>query len=66
MLYVFEGPRNSGKTYLSNLMSDHFGMPRYQFSFADYFSILDIKSQNSKEAHAFSLGKELMIMQIAG
>lgn len=53
MLYVFEGPRNSGKTFLSNYISERFDIQRYQFAFADYFAKLNMESQNSKEAHAF-------------
>jgi hypothetical protein len=64
MVYVFEGPRNSGKTFLSNFIAEKFDMPRYQFAFADYFSRLNLESQNSREAHAFAMGKELMLMQL--
>ena len=64
MLYVFEGPRNSGKTFLSNFISEEFKIQRFQFLFAQFFKDLKIPSQ-SKEAHAFALGKELMIMQIS-
>jgi hypothetical protein len=65
MVYVFEGPRNSGKTFLSKYISEKFKIPRYQFAFAEYFKRLNIASQNSREAHAFALGKELMLMQMA-
>lgn len=64
MIYVFEGPRNSGKTFLSNYISTKFYIKRFQFAFADFFRVLGLKSQNSKEAHAFAMGKELMIMQL--
>jgi hypothetical protein len=64
MIYVFEGPRNSGKTFLSNYISTKFHIKRFQFAFADFFRVLGLQSQNSKEAHAFSMGKELMIMQL--
>jgi thymidylate kinase len=64
MLYVFEGPRNSGKTHFSKMVSDRFKIQRFQFSFAEYFKRLGMQSQNSKEAHSFALGKELMIMQL--
>jgi hypothetical protein len=63
MLYVFEGPRNSGKTFLSNHISEKFKIQRFQFLFAQFFKDLNLSS-GSKEAHAFALGKELMIMQI--
>ena len=65
MVYVFEGPRNSGKTFLSEHVSESFHIPRFQFKFANLFSDLNLKSENSKEAHAFSLGKEFMLMQLA-
>lgn len=64
MIYVFEGPRNSGKTFLSNYISDKFYIKRFQFAFAEYFRRLSLSSQNSREAHAFAMGKELMIMQL--
>jgi len=65
MVYVFEGPRNSGKTFLSGFVSDSFNIPRFQFKFANFFKDLNLKSVDSKEAHAFSLGKEFMLMQLA-
>ena len=65
MVYVFEGPRNSGKTFLSEYISGSFHIPRFQFKFANFFSDLNLKSENSREAHAFSLGKEFMLMQLA-
>lgn len=63
MLYVFEGPRNSGKTFLSNYISERFKIQRFQFLFAQFFKSLSLSS-GSKDAHSFALGKELMIMQI--
>jgi hypothetical protein len=65
MVYVFEGPRNSGKTFLSSHISESYNIPRFQFKFADFFADLNLKSEDSKEAHAFSLGKEFMLMQLA-
>jgi hypothetical protein len=65
MIYVFEGVRNSGKTYLSNHISDEFGIERFQFNFGSYFNLLDLESKNNREAHSFSMGKELMLMQLA-
>ena len=65
MVYVFEGPRNSGKTFLSEYISGSFRIPRFQFQFANFFRDLNLKSEDSKEAHAFSLGKEFMLMQLA-
>jgi len=65
MIYVFEGPRNSGKTYLSKEMESKLNLPRFQFDFGNYFNLLELKSKDNREAHSFSMGKELMIMQIA-
>jgi hypothetical protein len=64
MIYVFEGPRNSGKTFLSKYISTKFYIERFQFAFVDFFRVLGLQSQNNKESHAFSMGKELMIMQL--
>lgn len=64
MLYVFEGARNSGKTHLSKKISEKCGIPRYQFDFADGFNILNNSINKDSNAHSFSMGKELMIMQI--
>jgi hypothetical protein len=64
MVYVFEGIRNSGKTYLSNHISDEFEMERFQFNFGPYFNLLDLESKDNREAHSFSMGKELMLMQL--
>jgi len=65
MIYVFEGPRNSGKTYLSKAMESKLNLPRFQFDFGAYFNLLELESKDNREAHSFSMGKELMIMQIA-
>jgi len=65
MVYVFEGARNSGKTYLSKHISDKFRISRFQFDFGNHFNLLDLKSKDNKEAHSFSMGKELMLMQLS-
>ena len=65
MLYVFEGARNSGKTYLSTEISHIMGLPRFQFDFGKYFNLLGLESKDNREAHSFSMGKEMMLMQIA-
>jgi hypothetical protein len=65
MIYVFEGVRNSGKTYLSNHIADEFGIERFQFNFGSYFNLLDLESKDNREAHSFSMGKELMLMQLS-
>jgi len=63
MVYVFEGPRNSGKTFLSKIISSSFGIPRFQFDFSGSFKMLNLDSK-SREAHSFAMGKELMLMQL--
>jgi hypothetical protein len=66
MIYVFEGPRNSGKTYLSQKISENIDdLSRFQFDFVNYFDLLRLTSKDNTEAHSFAMGKELMIMQIA-
>jgi hypothetical protein len=65
MIYVFEGSRNSGKTFLSDHISKTFSLPKYKFDFVNYFNDLKLNSHNSKETHLFAMGKELMLMQIS-
>ena len=65
MIYVFEGARNSGKTHLSNYVSKKYGIPRFQFNFGGYFNLLGLSSNGNREAHSFSMGKELMLLQLA-
>jgi DNA polymerase III delta prime subunit len=65
MIYVFEGPRNSGKTYLSKAIERSLLIKRFQFDFGSYFNLLELSSKDNREAHTFSMGKELMIMQMA-
>jgi hypothetical protein len=63
MIYVFEGARNSGKSFLSTEASKKFNIPRFQFNFVGPFNLLGLDSK-TKEAHSFAMGKELMLMQI--
>jgi hypothetical protein len=65
MVYVFEGARNSGKTFLSDHIKKTFGIPKFKFDFASYFKGLDLSSENSRETHFFAIGKELMLMQLS-
>jgi hypothetical protein len=65
MIYVFEGSRNSGKTFLSDYISKTFSLPKYKFDFVDYFKELNLYSHDSRETHLFAMGKELMLMQIS-
>lgn len=64
MVVVFEGARNSGKTFLSREVSRLTGIPRFQFDFAGGFNLLGIENSNNREAHSFAMGKELMLLQL--
>jgi len=64
MIIVFEGCRNSGKSFLSSQVSSETGIPRYKFNFAEYFSDLGLESSSSLPAHSFAMGKELMLLQL--
>jgi len=64
MIIIFEGCRNSGKTFLSKQISEEVYIPRFQFDFIGYFSGLGLESKESKSAHSFSMGKDLMLMQL--
>ena len=65
MIYVFEGSRNSGKTFLSDHVSKTFSIPKFKFDFSNYFNDLDLSSEKSRETHLFAMGKELMLMQLS-
>ena len=65
MIYVFEGGRNSGKTFLSDYVSKTFGVHKFKFDFVNYFKGLNLTSENSRETHFFAMGKELMLMQLS-
>lgn len=65
MIYVFEGARNSGKTFLSDYISKTFGVHKFKFDFVNYFKGLNLTSENSRETHFFAMGKELMLMQLS-
>ena len=65
MVYVFEGARNSGKTFLSDYVSKTFGIHKFKFDFVNYFKSLNLTSENSRETHLFAMGKELMLMQLS-
>ena len=56
MLIIFEGARNSGKTYLAGRASDYNNLPLYKFEFVKWFNDLKLLD-NSKESHLFALGK---------
>jgi hypothetical protein len=65
MIYVFEGARNSGKTFLSNHIEKEFKIPKFKFDFSVYFNLLGLSSERSKETHLFATGKELMLLQLS-
>ena len=65
MIYLFEGSRNSGKTFISDHVSNKFNIPKFKFDFAGYFKDMNMSSESSRETHFFALGKELMLMQIS-
>jgi hypothetical protein len=63
MLTIFEGARNSGKTYLANLASEHNKIPVFKFKFVDWFNLLNLED-SSEGIHLFALGKEISIQQM--
>lgn len=63
MLTIFEGARNSGKTYLANLASEHNKIPIFKFEFVDWFNLLNLEN-SSEGIHLFALGKEISIQQM--
>lgn len=63
MLTIFEGARNSGKTYLANLASTHNRIPIFKFEFVDWFNLLKLED-SSEGIHLFALGKEISIQQM--
>jgi hypothetical protein len=63
MLTIFEGARNSGKTYLANLAASYNQIPIYKFEFVDWFNLLELED-SSEEIHLFALGKEISIQQM--
>ena len=62
MLTIFEGARNSGKTYLANLASQDHNIPVYKFEFVNWFKTLSLED-SSESTHLFALGKEIQILQ---
>ena len=62
MLVIFEGSRNSGKTYLAQKASEHNNIPLYKFEFVKWFNELGF-ADDSRESHLFALGKELQLLQ---
>ena len=61
---IFEGPRNSGKTFLARRYSEIHSLPIYKFDFVGWFNRLEFDN-DSRETHSFALGKELMLLQLS-
>lgn len=63
MVTIFEGIRNSGKTFLSHKFSESRKLPIYKFDFVGWFSRLELQDTD-ESTHLFALGKELMLLQL--
>jgi hypothetical protein len=63
MITIFEGPRNSGKTFLVDKYSLLKAIPVFKFDFAFWFNSLKLPD-NGERTHDFALGKELMLLQL--
>ena len=48
MVIVFEGPRNSGKTFLANHFSQMRNLPIFKFEFVEWFNSLGLDDNNKK------------------
>ena len=59
MIILIEGPRNTGKTFLLDLLDKGI----FKFPFSDWFNSLKISDQ-SEELHSFALAKEIMLHQL--
>lgn len=62
MIIIFEGARNSGKSYLAGRASEYNNLPLYKFEFVKWFNDLKL-SDSSRESHLFALGKEIQLLQ---
>jgi hypothetical protein len=63
MITIFEGPRNSGKTYLANKFAYMNKATIFKFDFVGWFNSLSLKD-DSEATHLFALGKEAMLLQL--
>lgn len=63
MITIFEGARNSGKTFLANAYAKQTNLPIYKFEFSGWFSELMIPDDDPT-THYFALGKEAMLLQL--
>ena len=58
-LILLEGPRNSGKTHLSGIISQ----PKFKFDFTGVYGELRLSATPSR-THDLGLGKEIMLHQL--
>lgn len=63
MITIFEGQRNSGKTFLARRFSEISNLAIFKFDFVGWFDRLDL-SDDGEHTHLFALGKESMLMQL--
>lgn len=63
MITIFEGPRNSGKTFLANRFAQLNSCKIFKFEFAEWFNRLELEDE-SESTHLFALGKEAMLLQL--
>jgi len=63
MITIFEGPRNSGKTYLSSKFCQLKKLPIFKFDFVGWFNKLNLNNE-ALTTHLFASGKELMLLQL--
>jgi len=63
MITIFEGPRNSGKTFLANRYSKLKNSKIFKFDFVGWFNELELQD-SSESTHLFALGKEAMLLQL--
>jgi AAA+ ATPase superfamily predicted ATPase len=63
MITLFEGKRNSGKTYLSKEFSKISNTPLFKYDFVNWFKDLGLDDK-SKTTHYFAIGKESMLLQL--
>ena len=63
MITIFEGPRNSGKTFLANKFSYINKATIFKFDFVGWFNSLHL-DDSSEATHLFALGKEAMLLQL--
>jgi hypothetical protein len=63
MIRIFEGPRNSGKTFLAREYSSYNNLKIFKFDFVGWFNRLELPD-TEVTTHNFALGKELMLLQL--